>query len=741
MPPRPDAPPPSPIERLIAHLTRHGHRYGLAVVTLIVALTYRGVFRGELGGDDLGFHLAETSRLADCLAARDFDLWNPSANAGFASGYYYQLIPQLVPAALTAISGGHLLFWFQLCVWLPLVLAPLAAYRALRVLGSSPWAGVAGGLAISMCLSNSRWGFGADGTFSVGLYTQTWAFAAFPLALAYGVRFLERGTHLGRAVGWSIFVGLCHPIAGVALGLGLAFGVLVRVIGTLVPWPPQTRLTHWLPWLDEAPATPLPRVWVLLARLTLLGVLLVVGALPGWITVLVDYDGFGGFPRRVADEVGPGFGGLWAWLSSGNILDAARPSVVTALLPIALLGARGRMLPWLWGAAIPYVLLLGLGPHLVTADDLLPGVRFLGPLQIVLALAASAGTFTLGAALWRRAARAREPLWGQTVLAAIGAALVVLVVATGVRLQSGRVHVGADLAWVHRDEVITIARALAAEGKPGRKQGRNGTENQWANLMPYTYGRTPALLQMGGAGLQSSPNYVFLWEANQVSGADAIKGNMLRTAWIFDAPYVMFARASASAIPDGETVVETPALAVRRLPSPGLVSPAVIVGTLPPGRFAARAAAIDWLRSGALQRDELRQYAGGPPLPATPPDVDPRAVARTRRVTRQASPGDAPDIVAEVEADQPTTFVIRESWHPRWKVFIDGAPASVRRVTPDFMAVDVPAGAHTISARFDRPWWAWGAWLLIPLTIAIGWLVSRRAARRAVASAATMEVS
>lgn len=716
--PADDAPTPSPIDRALAHLAAHGHRYGIAAVMVVVALMYRGVFRGELGGDDLGFHLAETARLSDCLAARDFDLWNPSANAGYASGYYYQIIPQLVPAALTALTGGHLLFWFQLCVWLPLVLAPLAAYRALRVLGASPWAGVAGGVAISMCLSNSRWGFGADGTFSVGLYTQTWAFAAFPLALAYGARFLETGRFLGRAVAWGLLVGLCHPVAGIALGLGLGFGVLVRVVAAAVPWPAVTRLTHWLPWLAPDDTPPAPRPHVALGRLTLFGALLVVGAMSGWLTVIVDYDGFGGFPRRVADEVGPGFGGLWSWLSAGNILDAARAPIVTALLPLALLAGRGRMLPWLWGAAIPYVLLLGLGPHLVTADDLLPGVRFLGPLQIVLALVAAAGAWTLGAALWRRAERSRHPLWGQTVLAAIGAAATVVVVITGVRLQSGRVHTGADLTWVHRDEVLTVARALAAEGKAGRKQGRSGTENQWANLLPYTYGRTSALLQMGGAGLQSSPNYVFLWEEKDIT----------RTAWIFDGPYVMFARANAAKIPDGETVVETPSLAVRRLPSPGLVSPVTIVGTLPPGRFAARAAALEWMRGPGPMNDELRQYAGGPPLPAAPATP---TDAPTLRITRQASPGDAPDIIAEVAPAAPTTYVIRESWHPRWKVFVDGVQAPIRRVTPDFMAVDVPAGPHTITARFDRPWWAWASWLCIPLTIGLGAWFSGRRRRRA----------
>ncbi|MEZ4368929.1 MAG: hypothetical protein R2939_22010 [Kofleriaceae bacterium] len=715
----PDAvtPPPSPLDRAYAHLARHGHRWVLAGMTLLLAVVYRGVFRGELGGDDLGFHLAETARLSDCLRALDFDLWNPSANAGFASAYYYQVIPQLVPAALTALTGGHLLFWFQLSVFLPLVLVPAAGYRAMRVLGASAGAAVAGGGAIAMCISSSRWGHGADGTFSVGLYTQTWAFAAFPLALAYGVRWLEAGTRLGAAVGWGLFVGLCHPFAGIALGLALGVGVAVRLALTAVPWPPAAQLTTWVPWLAADELAARPRTLRSIGRLLALGALLLIGSASAWLTVVIDYDGFGGFPRRVADEVGPGLGGLWDWMTDGVVLDAARPMVLTGLLPVVLVFARARYLVWLWSAALLYTTLLAIGPHLVTPDDLFPAVRFLGPLQIVLAMAIGAGAITVGAAAWRAAERWRYPLVIRTVLAGLAVALSILAIVPGARAQAGRVHVGADLAWVHRDEVLTIAAALAAEGGTGRKQGRAGTENQWANLMPYTYGRTPALLQMGGAGLQSSPNYVYLWEERDPT----------RTAWIFDGPYVMFSRDKASTIPAGDTVIETEHLAVRRLPTPGLVSAVTLGPVLPAGRFAARKEAIAWVKSAAAIAGEARPYAGGPPpLPAA---ADGRSTGELQRAWRQPSPGDAPDIVALVTASAPTTFVVRESWHPRWRAFVDGAPATVRRVTPDFPAVDVPAGTHTISLRFDRPWWAWASWLLIPLAIATGALVSRRRAR------------
>jgi hypothetical protein len=55
----------------------------------------------------------------------------------------------------------------------------------------------------------------------------------------------------------------------------------------------------------------------------------------------------------------------------------------------------------------------------------------------------------------------------------------------------------------------------------------------------------------------------------------------------------------------------------------------------------------------------------------------------------------------------------------------------VRRVTPDFPAVDVPAGKHTIELRFERPMWLILSWLLWPGTALAAWLVLRQLQRRA----------
>ena len=781
-----------------AWLAKHGALPTLGVITIVMCVVYRGIFRGELAGDDLTFHLAESARLADCIRVGDWDFWNPSANAGYASAYYYQVVPQLASAVPSAVFGHHL-FWFQLSVFLPLVLAPACAYRGMRLLGAVPWQATTAALVIGFTIGTSRWGFSADGTFSVGLYTQTWAFAAFPLALGHTVRWALEGRGLAPAIAWSAFVGLCHPFAVIALGLALLFGFLgqlamhaidrglARFGRTIVPG-------HWLHPLASRWQPPAPRRFRHeFLRLALFAVVLALSLLPVLAPLLVDYGGFGGFPHRVNDEVGPGFKELAKWLYKGMILDHGRALVLTAALPIALVFGRGTLLRWLWIPALVYGVLLGMGPHMgKTGDDLLPAVRFLGALQIMLALAIGAGVYSIGKTLWDAPERTlpsqairflmfgavalgvptltvyllwfatdnsqviyflrvitrdlvADPallrylgaavfmgayvlliraLWSglktqfgiRTGISAVVAALVVITVMQGAQVQRGRVRVLADYPGSHRDEMMVIIEALKKQ-PPGRKQVGPGVENHWWNLLSYVYAKVPAMLQMGGGGLQASPNYDFLWTVRDVPKA----------AWIYDAPYLVFERGKAATMPVGEVVLETGTYIVRRMPTPGLVSPIRITGVLPAGptgaNTAARKAALEWAKSKLPLDNHHLVYAG-----YGLPGVDP--AGKTLRAFRQDSPGDEADLVAEVETTGPTTFVFRESWHPRWHAYLDGAPVPVRRVTPDFPAVDVPTGKHVLQLRFERPWWAQLAWLAWPGCVLAAWLGLRLYHRR-----------
>ena len=873
-------------DRAASWLADYGAIPALVQLTILIAIVHAHVFAGETVGDDLSFHFAESARLADCLRVGDFDMWNPSANAGYASAYYYQVIPQLASAIPAAIFGHHL-FWFQLSVWLPHVAAPVAAYKGMRLLGATPWQSVIGAFCVAFMNGESRWGAGNAGTFQVGLYTQTWALAAFPLALGYSARWISERKGLAPAIAWSAFVGLCHPFAAIVLGVGLAFAVIASIfprltgltwqgilgralimfgIAELFLFPPEwARLAFImnrlgldalpeafayvvgygciisglaicvtfglvLPMLDRPAGERWklpelqafgPEFW----RTVVLGLGLVIAMMPVAVPLLSAYSGFGGFPHRVWDEVGPGFMGLATWYKKGAILDYAHPdqvnriAILTWSLPIVLLLCRSRMMRWFWPASLLFALLLGIGPHLSKiGDDLFPPVRALGAMQTLLALGIGAGAIMIGKLAWHATVDSIEgkitraaiatlcgvlvivatvslwsntfvyigianllaklhlyfddpllihiggtlvlaalvaltlfgviPLWKalgtqygvRTALSAIAAALLVLVAVPGGRALAARVVVLSDYPNSHRDEMMKINEFLATQ-PPGRKITAPGAENHWWNMLSYAYDRVPSTLQMGGGGLQASPNYDFLWWLKTQYN------DYKKIAWLYDAPYVVFQKSSASKAPGGETLLRTENYEVRRLDSPGLVSPVRVVGYLdptnvkvdtlakmwaqmyvnsmghlPPGYHSEQLghiAAVQWIRGEQPLRDEVIAYdgSGGP---GDPPD------GKMLRAWHQDSPGDEPDIVAEVEANKPTTFMIRESWHPQWRAYLDGEPIAVRRVTPDFPAVDVPPGKHTISLRFERPWWALASWLAWPGAAVLAWLLTRR---------------
>jgi len=261
---------------------------------------------------------------------------------------------------------------------------------------------------------------------------------------------------------------------------------------------------------------------------------------------------------------------------------------------------------------------------------------------------------------------------------------------------------------------------IMAKQPQGRKLAGPGSENHWWNLLPYAYDRIPAVLQMGGGGLQASPNYDFLWTVHDIS----------KNAWIFDAPYLVFVTGRAPQMPPGETIARTEHFELRRLPAPGLVSPAQVLGVLPPWYRPAPDGILQhgqpghiwamlWMQSDMPMKDQILAYAGSGSATGKPQ-------GHTIKSWRQESPGDQADIVAEVDNTGPTTYWVHESWHPRWHGYVDGKEVMVRRVTPDFMAVDTPAGKHTIEMRFERPLWAWLVWLLWPAPALIAYLVLRR---------------
>jgi hypothetical protein len=220
----------------------------LALVTLLI---YRRVFAGELAGDDNSFHWAEVVRIADGLRHGDLDWWNPSANAGFPTGYYYQLLPAGAGRARPRCS-------------------------ATRCSGSSSRSGAAragaGGRLPRAARARRRAVAGAGRRrgdrvdlveLEVGPRRRRrvrWSGCSPRCRRSRRSRWrsrtacvwLRRGDHLAPAIAWGAFVGMSHPVAGMALGAALAPLAVTTAMaiapGALAGWPyPAPADPAWRP--------------------------------------------------------------------------------------------------------------------------------------------------------------------------------------------------------------------------------------------------------------------------------------------------------------------------------------------------------------------------------------------------------------------------------------------------------------------------------------------------------------
>jgi len=56
-----------------------------------------------------------------------------------------------------------------------------------------------------------------------------------------------------------------------------------------------------------------------------------------------------------------------------------------------------------------------------------------------------------------------------------------------------------------------------------------------------------------------------------------------------------------------------------------------------------------------------------------------------------------------VECPEAATLVLKMTYHPNWRVTIDGREERTYMVSPSFIGLEVPAGLHQIRAEYRSP--------------------------------------
>jgi hypothetical protein len=339
--------------------------------------------------------------------------------------------------------------------------------------------------------------------------------------------------------------------------------------------------------------------------------------------------------------------------------------------------------------------------------DLVPAVRLLAPLQLALGAAAGMAFVELARIALEGSLALPKALRVVTTVALVGA--VALLALSAPRVAGARVKTLDDIPGMHPAELDELLFVFAKLPK-GRVVSLSGaTASHWYNSLPYVHAEQPALRAYGGAALQSSANYIYLMQFP-----------VCEHGKLYGARWLLVDRKQEGVCSQARLVHRTEHFSLLELPGGNLFEPVQVVGSLRAERNVHRYDAFKWLQSGAPERAEH----------LTVGDDDGARLPPRGRVIGESSGPSRYAAAVSTEGPGPTTFMLKVTWHPGWSATIDGAPAPVRRVSPDFLAIDVPLGEHRVRFVFARPAWTWALlWADLALVLGlVGWSVWRKRA-------------
>jgi len=694
---------------------RRVQRAALAVV-LVVPMAFNAVtLLPEVtialpSNNDDANHFAYVQRADEALANGEdpFDFWAPEMEFGFPPFVYYQHLPHLAVVALHRVTLGlvDLLTLFNVVRWLLLVLLPLTVAWSLRRMGFATPAAVAAGAAAGLLSGDGRFGLEYDSFVwrGWGMYTQLWAAHLAFLSLAAVTDLMHRGRGLLFTIIALSALALSHLIYAYMAGITTLVVLLVGIsranarqrLARLAAVAAAVALVTsymWLPFLQSKAYLNVTQPY-----------------LPRW-----RFDSFG---------IGP----ILGWLVSGDLLDHGRLPVLTLLLGVGMAVAlRWRDRLALLGTSLLIVWLVlwsgraTLGPF----ADLLPfgsGLhvhRFVGGVQIAAIIVIGMGA----SALW---VAARADVRARRAVIATALFVVLLVPAMAERAS----YYAQNATWMEQTRAA-IARdeganelALAVARLPVARTYA-GLSNDWGNwlaFVPFNSAKFADLLNFDRVPRVAKPYASLALNADLAFHFDDSDPVMYD---LFNARYAVGAL--------GQPV--SPFLRPLRTFGRYTLYEAPTSGWVTFAATTTRESAStdehlffrmrDWLLSDAPGSRSFVRYD----YPAANDSVGGARTAwcANGRVSYERALRDSVD--ALIACDGPATVVLKITYHPNWRVTVDDQPARTFMVSPGFIGLEMPAGPHFVTARYESTPIKTPLLLLAALTIVALVVFRRRLAK------------
>ena len=632
---------------------------------------------------------------SDAIAAgrSPLDFWQATLEVGFPQFFYYQHFAHLFVVGLDRLTFGatDIFTLFNLVRFALLVGLPLTVFWATRRMGFSLVAAGIAAAASSLLAGYARYGFEYDSYIwrGFGMYTQLWAMHLSFITLACVHTVLRRGTgYLPAVVAFSL-LALSHLIY--AYMMVITLGLALLIVGDL--------------------RSILPRV----ARLAIVGVAALAVASYMWLPFILTPQYLGASPY-LQEWKYDSFGAetIVGWLVSGDMLDHGRLPVLTVLLGIGLVAAVLRPSRLKVFAVVGFFvwLILYFGrPTLGPIADLFPlsdGLlfhRFIGEMELFAIILIGVG----GEAIWRSIGalrlpgRSRErgfasaspgadPAW-RPVVAFI---LIGIVLLPAVRERAGFYE--ANGTWMAETRAAMDAdkdlQAVLAMIRQQPFGGRTyaGLRTNWGSDMTVGHIKVTDMLTFNDMPAVSPPyqslslNADFIWWFQDGDPSDFD---------VMDVRYVI--------VPAGFTVpafytpmLQTSRYALYRIATSGMAEFVAITErrSAPSQRALFDANLVWWKGTDPAAHRFIRwdylQPVGAGGTSSLCPDG---------RTEYEKNEFDAIHLVVSCSA--PSTLALKVTYHPNWKVMVDGKDAETFMVSPSYIGITLPAGRHQVDARYE----------------------------------------
>ncbi len=632
-------------------------------------------------------HVAFVRRAADGWARGEnvIDLWVPQFELGVPQFLDYQHLPHVAVAALGRLTGGaiDLRTLFDLVRYVLLLAFPLTVLWSMRTMGFTSVASAIAAAASSLLSANHRYGFEYDSYVwrGFGVFTQLFAMHLSFIALATLFRLANRGTGIVAAALACVALTLSHLI--------YAYMMAITAIPLLFFGAPRADLAarvRRFAVVGAVTAAATSYVW-----LPFFTYAAYVNASP--YLAREKYDSFGAGP-------------ILSWLLSGDLFDHGRLPVLTLLFVagvVCCVVTRAR-LHVLTVSLFAFWLVLYFGrPTLGRLIDLLPLHeslilhRLVGGVDIFAILLIGIG----GAWLWNlvRASSSHRRL------VAVGVASLVLFAPALIERWS---YYAQNAEWMRQTQAAldadadarTVLAALARQPQgrvyAGLRNTLSGAPHWGQSLdfgIPFNSVRFYNLFAHYGLDAVAPPNQSLslnadlLWEFND---QDLSHYRLFNVDYVIAPPTVSF--------PAELRVLETtPKYVLYAAPGRGYAEYAAIARSEPAStQTDLFARELAWLRSGEAARWSFTRYdyrtMGPIDVPVPIPDCDGGRVAYERVQPARF------EILAR--CDGASAMVIKVTYHPNWRVTVDGIETATFMASPSYVAFALPAGEHFIVAEY-----------------------------------------